>query len=67
MESFMDIHGGCEDVRVNLGHAVNGVGAHDAQVGHVDPLLSAFLDQGHTTETVVVARVTSSNSLNKKR
>lgn len=30
---------------MNLGHAIHGVGAHDAQVGHVDSLLSALLNE----------------------
>lgn len=48
-ESFITqsgaLHSRFEDVGVNLGHAVDGVGAHDAQVGHVDPLLSTLLNE----------------------
>jgi len=41
---------------VNLGDAVDGVRADDAEVGHVDRLLAALLHQGHAAHAVAVAR-----------
>lgn len=42
------------DVRVDLGDAVDSVGAHNAEVCHVDPLDPPFLDQGHSPQAVDV-------------
>ena len=39
---------------MDLGDAVDGVRAHDAEVGHVDPLLAALLHQGHTAQALMV-------------
>lgn len=44
-----------DDLRVNAGHSVHGVGPDDAQVSHVDFLDGALLDQGHSAETVKVS------------
>lgn len=52
---------------MDLGHAIDGVGAHDAQVGHVDPLLPALLNERHTAQTVVIARKLGPNSLHSRK
>lgn len=57
------VHCGFEDVRVNLGHAVDGVGAHDAQVSHVNPLLTALFNQRHATHALVISRELGCNFL----
>ena len=44
-------------------HAVDRVGAHDAQVGHVDLLLAALLDQRHAALAVGVAGETLGDAL----
>lgn len=51
---------------MNLGHAIDGVGAHDAQVGHVDPLLPTLLNERHTTQTILIAGKLGSNSLHSR-
>lgn len=51
---------------MDLGHAIDGVGAHDAQVGHVDPLLPTLLNERHATQTILIARKLSSNSLHSR-
>lgn len=51
---------------MDAGHSVDGVGAHDAQVGHVDLLLVALLHQGHAAQTVMVPRVKVSNALREE-
>jgi len=60
---FADIHSSFEDVRVNTGHSVDSVGTHNAQMGHVDPLLTALLDEGHAAQTLVVTGEVSGDSL----
>lgn len=52
---------------MNLSHAIDSVGAHDAQVGHVDPLLPTLLNERHTTQTVVVAGKLGGNSLHDRK
>lgn len=52
---------------MDLGHAIDGVGAHDAQVGHVDPLLPALLNERHTAQTIVIARKLGRNSLHGRK
>lgn len=52
---------------MNLGHAIDGVGAHDAQVGHVDPLLPTLLNERHTTQTIVVAGKLGGNFLHDRK
>lgn len=61
--NFRDIHSSFEDVRMNLGHAVDSMGTNNAQMSHVDPFLSPFLNEGHTAQTIVITRILSSNSL----
>lgn len=58
-----DIHSSFEDVRVYLGHTVDSMGTHNAQMGHVDSFLSTFLNEGHTAQTTIITRIPSSNSL----
>lgn len=41
---------------MNLGHTVDGVGAHDAQVSHVDPLLAALFNQRHAAQAAIISR-----------
>lgn len=48
---------------MNLGHTVDGVGAHDAQVSHVDPLLAALFNQGHAGHAVIISRELGCDSL----
>lgn len=60
---FKHTHSSFEDVRVDLGHAVDSMGTHDAQVGHVDPLLSTFLNERHAAQAVIITRVLSGNFL----
>lgn len=50
---------------MNLGHTIDGVGAHDAQVSHVDPLLAALFNQGHAAHAVIISRELGCNSLQK--
>lgn len=57
------VHCCFEDVRVNLGHTVDGVGAHDAQVSHVDPLLAALFNQGHAGHALIISRELGCDSL----
>ena len=45
-----------EDLRVDGRDAVGGVGPDDAEVRHVDLLLSALLHEGHATQAIVVPR-----------
>ncbi len=45
-----------DDLRVNSCHSVDGMASHNAQVCHVDPLLVAFLDQGHATQAIEISR-----------
>lgn len=47
-------HLSLDDLGVDFGHAVDGVGAHDAEMGHVDPLGVPLLDQGHPPQPVHV-------------
>ena len=49
------LHVGLDDFGVYLGNSVDDMGAHDAEVGHVDPLAAVLLDQGHPAETVRVS------------
>lgn len=51
----VDLHALLHDVGVNLSHAVDGVRAKHAQMGHVDPLGLALLDERHPPQTVRVA------------
>lgn len=64
---FRDVHCSFEDVRVDLSHAVDGMGAHNAQMGHVNPLLSAFFNEGHAAKAIHIAGVLSSNSLQNSK
>lgn len=48
-------HALLHNVRVNLSHAVDGVRSQHAQMGHVDPLGLALLDEGHPPQAVRVA------------
>lgn len=41
---------------VDLGHTVDGVGADDAEMGHIDPLGASLLYQGHPPQPVHVVR-----------
>lgn len=63
---FRDVHCSFEDVRVYLGHTVHSMGTHDAQVGHVEPLLSTFLNERHTAQTIMITRILSGNFLQNK-
>lgn len=63
----MDVHSSCEDVRVDLSDAVDSMGTYNTQVGHVDPLLSTFLNKGHTAQTIMITRKLSSNILQNLR
>ena len=51
---YMYLHRLLEDVRVDGSDAVDGVRAHDGEVGHVDPLLRLLLHDGHATHPVRV-------------
>lgn len=50
-----DSHALLHDVGVNPGHAVDGVRAQHAQMGHVDALGLALLDERHPPQTLRVA------------
>lgn len=50
-----------------LSHAVDSVGTYDAQMCHVDPLLSTFLNEGHAAKTITIARKFGSNILQMKQ
>jgi len=50
------LHLSLDDLGVDLGHAVDSVGADDAEVGHVDPLGASLLYQGHPPQPVHVVR-----------
>lgn len=41
---------------VDLGHAIDSVGADNAEMGHVDPLGTSLLYQGHPPQPVHVIR-----------
>lgn len=41
---------------MDSGDSIDGVGAHDAEMGHIDLLLVALLDEGHAPQPVVVPR-----------
>lgn len=58
-----DIHCRFEDVGVDLGHAIDSVRAHNAQMSHVDPLLATLFNEGHTAHTVIIAGILCCNSL----
>lgn len=58
-----DIHCRFEDVGVDLGHAIDSVRAHNAQVSHVDPLLAALFNEGHTAQAVTIAGILCCNFL----
>lgn len=47
-------HLSLDDLGVDLGYAIDGVGAHDAEMGHVDPLGATLLDQGHPPQPLHV-------------
>ena len=47
---------GAEQARVQLGHAVDSVGAHDGQVGHADQLGAALFNEGDRALLGIVAR-----------
>lgn len=59
----LNSHFSLDNVGVYLGDSVNGVGPHDAQMGHVHPLASLLLDQRHLPQLVHVVRVESCNFL----
>ena len=61
------LHAGLDDVRVDLCDAVDGVGAHDAEVRHVDPLPPLLLDQRHPAEAVHVIRELGGDVLRGRR
>lgn len=61
--SFEDIHCSCEDVGVYLGHTIHSMGSHNAQVGHVDPLLSTLLNERHAAHAIMITRELGSNVL----
>lgn len=48
---------------MDLGHTVDGVGADDAEMGHVDPLGASLLYQGHPPQPVHVVREEGRNVL----
>lgn len=48
----LPLHLGPDYLGVDLGHAVDGVGADDAEVSHVDPLGAPLLDQRHAPQPV---------------
>lgn len=51
-----DLHVGFDDVGVYLSHTIDSMGAHDAQMGHVNSPASFLLDQRHTADTVHILR-----------
>lgn len=62
---FRHVHSSFEDVRVDLGHAVDSMRTHNAQMSHVDPLLSALLNERHAAQTIIITRILRSNSLQR--
>lgn len=62
-----NLHSNLEDVGVYLGHAVHRMRTHNTQMGHVDPLLSAFLNERHAAQTVIITRIFSSNFLQNEK
>ena len=57
------VHRSFDDLGVDAGDSVDGVGAHDAEVSHVDLLLVALLNQGHATQAVGISREERGNAL----
>ena len=49
------VHGSLEYVRVNGGHSVDSVRAHDGQVGHVQPLIGDLLYDRHAPDARLVS------------
>ena len=60
-------HAGLDDVGVDLRHPVDGVGAHDAEVGHVHTLPPFLLDEGHPPQPVHVLREQGRHALETGR
>lgn len=52
-----------EDVRVDLGDAIDSVGSDDTQVRHVDAFALVLFNERHAADTVVVAGEDSANIL----
>lgn len=48
---------------MNAGDAIDGVGAHDAKMCHIDLLLVALLNEGHAPQPVVVPREEGGDAL----
>lgn len=47
-------------------HAINCVRANDAEMGHVDLLLSALLNKRHASQTIMITRVECRDPLRNK-
>lgn len=52
----MHSHALLHDFRVNVSHTVDGVRSEHAQMGHVDALRLALLNEGHPPQSVHIAR-----------
>lgn len=63
---FGDIHGVFNDVRVYLCHAIDRVRTNDAEMSHVNLLLSALLNQRHASQTIMITRVQRRDTLKNK-
>lgn len=59
------LHCAFDDLRVDPGHSIHSVRAHNAQVSHVDLLHVSFLNQGHAAQTVDVPRVQFGDALQR--
>lgn len=62
----VSLHSVFNDFRVDAGHAIDSMRAHNAQVGHVDLLNISLLNQGHPAHTINVSRVKFADALERK-
>ncbi len=66
IKTLKDIHSVLNNVWVDLCHAINCVRANDAEMGHVDLLLSTLLNKRHASQTIMITRVERRDPLRNK-
>lgn len=59
------LHSVLDNFGVDLGHSVDSMRSHDAQVGHVNLLHVSFLDQGHAAQALHIAWVQLGDALQR--
>lgn len=60
-------HLGLHDVGVDFSHAIDSMGTHNAEMGHVDPFASFLFYQRHPSQAVNIIRKQGRNFLAKGR